>query len=63
MSRLADDDVRTAIDISVASTLGLPDLTRVREMLSQEPVLTNRPLLPKDVPETVERPQMEILFA
>jgi len=36
---MAHDPVRKAIDESIATTLGLPDITVLREMLAREPVV------------------------
>ena len=47
--QLAEDPVRIAIDEAIASTLGLPDFSVLRELLSREPVvcLDLRRLLPE----------------
>lgn len=61
-SSLADDDVRIAIDLAVASALGVPDPIAIREMLAREPSLSNsalRDMAPKRAKQT---PQMELLF-
>jgi hypothetical protein len=41
---LAEDPVRCSIDEAVSQALGLPDFTRLRKLLADEPILTLRPL-------------------
>jgi type I restriction-modification system DNA methylase subunit len=62
-SKMTDDDVRTAADLAVATTLGLPDLTPLRELLSLEPVFTNKSIALDDKPVRAITPQLELLFA
>jgi hypothetical protein len=63
-SKMADDDVRAAIDLAVTSALELPDITALREMLGREPVVTDKSLFTADMPaEQAKTPQMELLFA
>jgi hypothetical protein len=44
LSQLADDPTRKAIDDAISATLGLPDMTRLRNALSCESVFTLKPL-------------------
>jgi hypothetical protein len=44
LSQLASDPIRKAIDDAVCATLGLPDLSSLRDALSREPVFTLKPL-------------------
>ncbi|HZE59641.1 MAG TPA: hypothetical protein VE085_03720 [Burkholderiales bacterium] len=63
-SKMAEDDVRTAIDLAVTSALDLPDITALRDMLGREPVVTDRSLFVEDrATKEVEAPQMQLLFA
>jgi len=41
---MAQDSIRTAIDTAITETLGLPDISVLRELLGQEPAVCLRPL-------------------
>ncbi len=43
LAQLHVDPVRRAIDDALSATLGLPDLSPLREMLAREPGLTGQP--------------------
>ena len=42
---MAEDTVRAQIDAVITEVLGLPDVTILRELLAQEPVVCLRPLV------------------
>lgn len=57
---MGSDPIRVAIDAAIAKILGLPDFSRVRDLLGQEPIVTgqslgtDRPAKPSDEPVQFE---------
>jgi len=44
LSHIGEDQVRSQLDAALQNALGLPDLSVIRDLLAQEPILTSRPL-------------------
>jgi hypothetical protein len=44
LQRMETDDVRVAIDVGISQILGLPDVTPLRTLLGQEPIVCGVPL-------------------
>jgi len=60
---VVENDVLTAIDLSVTSGLGLQDISALREMLGREPVVTDKSLATWVVPgQEIQTPRMLLLF-
>lgn len=62
LSACGTDPVRAEIDKAIATVLGLPDLTSIRQMLGREPTITNAPILPPDVVASETAPQMNLVL-
>ena len=62
IAKCGNDPVRAEMDKAIASALGLPDMTPIRQTLGREPTITNVPILAPDVAVPEASAQMDLVL-